>query len=794
MLPNFFNKVANAAGIREETPPASQSEFNRSAPLRRPPPPAAPISTGYHQSSNMAFQPRIFKASKTPSDDLALSNKIFFNPGEINPQSTPYVKIANRSRTGAFLFTVGVSPNVEPGYVSFAAHQRRWATISLEEDVQVFGCNDPNNNLITGMTVWIDHHGKQKSPTIEPLNTDTMATEFLMNFANNVFTVGQEVLFRYKHNDKVLTLSTVVKEIDAMNPATQTTKKEVFGRLIPNGVVIFDKKPEAQLSLTGKNKGKSAQRSLINPEWDFQKIGIGGLDKEFSDIFRRAFASRVFPAEYSEQLGMKHVRGILLYGPPGTGKTLIARQIGKMLNAREPKIVNGPEILNKYVGESEANMRKLFADAEEEWRRCGSNSGLHMIIFDEIDAICKQRGSQAGSTGVSDTMVNQLLTKLDGVEQLNNILVIGMTNRRDMIDEALLRPGRMEVQLEISLPDEHGRVQILKIHTARMREYKKLGDDVNIDDIAKRTKNFSGAEIEGLVRAAQSSAMNRLIKVGSKVEIDEEAVEKLKVTMEDFDYALENDIKPAFGTADDVLASFLRGGLVNWGPDVGDILKIGQSLAMETSDPQSRGFVKALFTGARNTGKTFLAAKIAKDTEFPFVKVCTPENMVGFSETAKCQVLNKMFNDAYKSPLSVLIIDNLERLLDYTPIGPRFSNLVLQALDVLLNKKPPPGHRLLVLATSSVQDFLQEVDLTSCFSKVVRVRQLHNVDEIMSVAEQSEIFDEQAMTYIRHNLNKFDKIPTIGIKSLLEMLDFVRVSDQPPQTLVQELEALVLGF
>ena len=90
---------------------------------------------------------------------------------------------------------------------------------------------------------------------------------------------------------------------------------------------------------------------------------------------------------------MKHVRGILLFGPPGTGKTLIARQIGKMLNAREPKIVNGPEILDKFVGESEAKMRKLFADAEEEWRRCGSNSGLHIIIFDEIDAICKQRGS-----------------------------------------------------------------------------------------------------------------------------------------------------------------------------------------------------------------------------------------------------------------------------------------------------------------------------------------------------------------------------------------------------------------
>jgi vesicle-fusing ATPase len=109
----------------------------------------------------------------------------------------------------------------------------------------------------------------------------------------------------------------------------------------------------------------------------------------------------------------------------------------------------------------------------------GPNSGLHIIIFDEIDAICKARGSVAGATGVHDTVVNQLLAKIDGVEQLNNILVIGMTNRKDMIDDALMRPGRLEVQMEISLPNEQGRSQILDIHTSRMREFKKLHADVD---------------------------------------------------------------------------------------------------------------------------------------------------------------------------------------------------------------------------------------------------------------------------------------------------------------------------
>jgi len=108
--------------------------------------------------------------------------------------------------------------------------------------------------------------------------------------------------------------------------------------------------------------------AIIQPDFKFEDLGIGGLDKEFSAIFRRAFASRIFPPSIVEKLGIQHCKGILLYGPPGTGKTLMARQIGKMLNAREPIIVNGPEILNKYVGQSEENVRKLFAEAEKEVR------------------------------------------------------------------------------------------------------------------------------------------------------------------------------------------------------------------------------------------------------------------------------------------------------------------------------------------------------------------------------------------------------------------------------------------
>ena len=149
----------------------------------------------------------------------------------------------------------------------------------------------------------------------------------------------------------------------------QGARSGQVGVSLPDTMITFEKGGDSAIFLAGKSKGKAqARQSIINPDWDFSKMGIGGLDDQFNTIFRRAFASRVFPPEIIEQLGCKHVKGVLLYGPPGTGKTLMARQIGQMLNAREPKIVNGPEVLDKYVGESEAKIRALFAEAEAEER------------------------------------------------------------------------------------------------------------------------------------------------------------------------------------------------------------------------------------------------------------------------------------------------------------------------------------------------------------------------------------------------------------------------------------------
>lgn len=291
---------------------------------------------------------------------------------------------------------------------------------------------------------------------------------------------------------------------------------------------------------------------------------------------------------------------------------------------------------------------------------------LHIIIFDEIDAICKVRGSVRSGTGVHDTVVNQLLSKIDGVETTNNFLVIGMTNRKDMIDPALLRPGRLEVHVEIGLPDQKGRVQILNIHTRKMRENGLLSPDVDILELAERTKNFSGAEIEGLVKSAASYALYPKVDIESgdlQQQVFAQQDREIIVRMEHFQMALE-EVKPAFGVAEDALAPMLRGQMIDWGSPYQHIVETLQKLVHQVKSSSQTQMLSVLLQGPDGTGKTALAASIAKDSQFPFLKVISPEMFVGFpSDTNKCNEIQKIFEDSYKSPLSMIFIDDIERLL-----------------------------------------------------------------------------------------------------------------------------------
>jgi len=579
-----------------------------------------------------------------------------------------------------------------------------------------------------------------KKSTDVPYDQDELAAAFAQNFRNQIFAPGQQILMDFKAIPLRMTVKTVeLVDLASMKPVNgesqQTTDPRARGILTPESAINFYKDARTGINLKGSNR-RPAANSVVRPDFKFADMGIGGLDSEFSSIFRRAFASRIFPPGLVEKLGIQHVKGILLFGPPGTGKTLIARQIGKMLNAREPKVINGPEVLNKFVGQSEENIRKLFADAEKEYKEKGEESGLHIIIFDELDAVCKQRGAGAGGgTGVGDSVVNQLLSKLDGVDQLNNVLLIGMTNRKDMIDEALLRPGRLEVHMEISLPDEKGRQQILTIHTTKMRENNVMADDVDITELSKRTRNFSGAEISGLVKSASSFAFNRHVKVGTAAAIDENVV-NMKVNMQDFLNALD-EVHPMFGVSEDELDRCVEGGIIPYSSHIGTILNRGHLYIDQVRDGSTQ-LLTVLVHGAAGAGKTAIAARLALDSKFPFIKLIRPVDMAGMNELGKIQHLQKIFTDAYKSPLNILVIDNIELLIDWVPVGPRFSQGVLAALKGFMTNRPPKGRPLLIFATTSSRSVLQQLELG--FMAQIAVPTVQKPQELGYIMHESGAF------------------------------------------------------
>ncbi|ESK95109.1 vesicular-fusion protein sec18 [Moniliophthora roreri MCA 2997] len=736
----------------------------------------------------------------SPSDAFVFTNCLAVHPADF--QDGQHVLLNSEHALTARHDDTG---KLAPGSVGASAMQRQWIGLSSQGDsVTIDVLPSPPHPLAPPYLQSLDIEVgfiRRNQEIAEAFSADDMARHFVKLFSGVLMSTNLTLAFEY-HG---VNLKGSIKGVSVLELADEQ-KRGIpgSGSAVKTGGVIMDKTDvnfmkasDSGIKLKSSAK-KAAPNAILAPNFKFEDMGIGGLDNEFNEIFRRAFASRVFPPGLVEKLGIQHVKGLLLYGPPGTGKTLIARQIGKMLNAREPKIVNGPEILNKYVGASEENIRKLFIDAEKEYKEKGDESGLHIIIFDELDAIFKQRGSTNSGTGVGDTVVNQILSKMDGVDQLNNILIIGMTNRKDMIDEALLRPGRLEVHMEISLPDEKGRWQILNIHTAKMRMNGVMDEDVDLLELAALSKNFSGAEIGGLIKSATSFAFNRHVKVGTIAGISDD-VENLRVNRMDFMSALE-EVHPAFGVSEEELQQVIQNGIIHFDTKVDEILRSGQLLVDQVKTSTRTPLVSVLVHGPPGAGKTALAASIAQASQYPFIKLISPDSMVGFSEAQKVSAINKIFADSYKSPLSVIVVDNLERLLEWTPIGPRFSNTVLQTLLVLFARRPPKGRRLLVIATSSLRPVLTEIGLTE-FDSELRVPPISNLRSLDYVLKEVELFqtreerkqairmlEEAGFGSTHEDLNA--KLQ-IGVKKLLSVIEMAR---QEPENVAQRLTSALMGL
>ena len=357
--------------------------------------------------------------------------------------------------------------------------------------------------------------------------------------------------------------------------------------------------------------------------------------------------------ELFKHLGIEPPKGILLIGPPGTGKTLLAKAVANEANAYFVAI-NGPEIMSKYYGESEARLREIFEEAKK--------NAPAIIFIDEIDAIAPKREEVTGE--VEKRVVAQLLTLMDGLQERGQVVVIGATNRPDAIDPALRRPGRFDREIWINPPDFKGRYEILLIHTRNM----PLAPDVDLRKLAEVTHGFSGADLAALAREAAMSALRRAIQSGlidlNQSSIPPETFEKIKVTMADFINALREIIPSALR---EIHIEVPR---VRW-EDVGGLENVKQELreAVEWPLKYPEKFKKfglrppkgILLFGPPGTGKTLLAKAVATESGANFIAVRGPEifsKWVGESE----KMVREIFRKARMAAPAVIFIDEIDAL------------------------------------------------------------------------------------------------------------------------------------
>jgi transitional endoplasmic reticulum ATPase len=401
---------------------------------------------------------------------------------------------------------------------------------------------------------------------------------------------------------------------------------------------------------------------------------IGGLTKEVQKI-REMIELPLRHPEIFERVGIEAPKGVLLYGPPGTGKTLLAKAVANETNSNFYSI-GGPEIMSKYYGESEEKLRTIFKEAQE--------NAPSIIFIDEIDSIAPKREDVSGE--LEKRIVSQLLTLMDGLESRGKIVVIAATNRPDALDPALRRPGRFDREIEIGIPDEKSRLEILQIHTRGM----PLEPDVKLDEMARVTHGFVGADLQELGKEAAILAVRRVLPEINmdQTKVPVKTLNKIKVRMQDFQDALR-DVQPS--AMREVLVQVPN---VKW-EDIGGLTGVKEELAEAVEWPLKysklfqKGGVKPpkgiLMYGPPGTGKTLIAKAVANESEANFISVKGPElisKWVGESEKG----VREIFRKARAAAPCVIFFDELDAIAPRRSSGEGDNQVTERVVSQLLTE------------------------------------------------------------------------------------------------------------
>mgnify|MGYP003575221869 CR=1 FL=1 len=450
----------------------------------------------------------------------------------------------------------------------------------------------------------------------------------------------------------------------------------VVTTIIPsNGAGLITTSTDFAIGSVPKSGTKSIPR--VNYE------DIGGLRHEIQKV-REMIELPMRHPEIFDRIGIEAPRGVLLFGPPGTGKTLLAKAVANETNANFYSI-GGPEIMSKFYGESEERLRETFKQAQE--------NAPSIIFIDEIDSIAPKREEVSGD--VEKRVVSQLLTVMDGLESRGKVVVIGATNRPDALDPALRRPGRFDREIEIGIPDEKGRLEILEIHTRGM----PLTEEVHLSSIAKVTHGFVGADLEAVCReAAMKSLRNVLPEINlEESKIPMETLNKIKIKPQDFETALK-EVQPSA-----LREVYVESPDVKW-TDIGGLDSVKEELreAIEWPLKHADLFTEAdivppkglLLYGPPGTGKTMIAKAVATNSEANFISIKGPELLskwVGESEKG----IREVFRKARQASPCVIFFDELDSVASRrsstgggdSHVGDRIVSQLLTEMDGLQDLK-----------------------------------------------------------------------------------------------------------